>query len=471
MSGDLMGMKENFTSMVQKVQPWILSHFMMWLDLKVAEYKVHGCMILDQTGISSPRWLSDNICSQTTRIPKLTHVTNENKDEDNAFQAMNQSAMFPGETSSKPHNNQPQINFLPNPITNNFNRKTSSLASCLSSPEIQIQEFPSSSPSVSSSLLNLPKRQDSYRNENELAPNMTIPLHHAMAVEENNQRTIDRIEIHSSDNLNSSSVNGFQKANLEKDCMNLEEEMNLNYDVEIKAEPFSSFSEEEVNLQSNCATQYDILGSVGKMNQNDVNQSIGCEGNITQSKGTITIDLNGKILEEDTDNIMMSQKPQLGEQQQHHMMQQQQQSSALPPVESLTGRMFLHQIPVINLQNCNVRKVTSTTGRNKKSVPAVLSSSKLSTNSNNTRGKFICQTCGKIFRCLSSLSRHKWLHREKRHRCFVCKRAFHRKDHLYLHLDRQHAKSNEIPCPICAMKSNDLHSIYEHIRQCHQNIS
>lgn len=49
MSGDLMGMKENFTSMVQKVQPWILSHFMMWLDLKVAEYKVHGCMILGES--------------------------------------------------------------------------------------------------------------------------------------------------------------------------------------------------------------------------------------------------------------------------------------------------------------------------------------------------------------------------------------------------------------------------------------
>lgn len=304
--------------------------------------------VSDQTGISSPRWLSDNICSQTTRIPKLTHVSNENKDEGNAFQAM-----FPGEASSKPHNNQPQINFLPNPITNNFNRKTSSLASCLSSPEIQIQEFPSSSPSVSSSLLNLPKRQDNYRNENEIAPNMTIPLHHAMSVEENSQRTIDRIEIHSSDNLNSSSVNSFQKANMEKDCMNLEEEMNLNYDVEIKAEPFSSFNEEEeVNLQSSCGAQYDMLGSVGKLNQNDVNPSISCESNIIQSKGTITIDLNGKILEEDADN-MMTQKPQLEEQQQHQMMQQ---SSALPPVESLTGRMFLHQIPVINLQNCNVRK-------------------------------------------------------------------------------------------------------------------
>ena len=46
MSVDLMGMKESFSSMVQKVQPWILSHFMIWLDLKVAEYKVHGHMIL-----------------------------------------------------------------------------------------------------------------------------------------------------------------------------------------------------------------------------------------------------------------------------------------------------------------------------------------------------------------------------------------------------------------------------------------
>ncbi|GAB1611132.1 probable serine/threonine-protein kinase DDB_G0282963 [Argonauta hians] len=47
MTLDLHTVKEDFADMVQKVQPWTLSQFVMWLDLKVAEYKVHGYMILD----------------------------------------------------------------------------------------------------------------------------------------------------------------------------------------------------------------------------------------------------------------------------------------------------------------------------------------------------------------------------------------------------------------------------------------
>lgn len=47
MTLDLHTVKEDFSVMVQKVQPWTLSQFVMWLDLKVAEYKVHGYMILD----------------------------------------------------------------------------------------------------------------------------------------------------------------------------------------------------------------------------------------------------------------------------------------------------------------------------------------------------------------------------------------------------------------------------------------
>ncbi|GAB1598317.1 zinc finger protein MSN2-like isoform X1 [Argonauta hians] len=500
MSVDLMGMKENFTLMVQNVQPWILSHFMMWLDLKVAEYKVHGCMILDQTGIASPRWLSDNICSQATRIPKPIQLGNENKDNDNTFHAINQTTLFSQETSSKSHVN--QMNFLPDPITNNLSRKSSSLGSCLPSSEVQIQEFPST-PSVSSSHLSLTKRQDSYRNDHEITPNMTVPLHHAISVEDN---SIDRIEIHSTESLNPSSVNSFQKPNLEKDCMNLVEEINLNYDVEIKSEPYSCYNED-----TDCAPQYDLMGSLTKIDQNDIrNSNISCDNTMAQSKGTITIDLNGKVLDDEAENMIMAQKPpQLNEEQHHQMIQQQQsqqpshhqqqsqqpshhqqqsqqpshqqqqqqshhqqqqQSSLLPPVESLSGRMFLHEIPVIKLQNCNVRKVTSSTGRNKKSLPAVLSSGKLSSNSNsNPRVKIVCQICGKLFRCRSSLSRHKWLHREKRHRCFVCKKAFHRKEHLCLHMKR-HIKSNQISCPICDMKGPTLHVIEEHIRQCHGNV-
>ncbi|KAL3837494.1 hypothetical protein ACJMK2_022847 [Sinanodonta woodiana] len=54
---DLISVKKSFSTVVEEVPPWIFSHFMMWLDLKVAEYKVYGYMLMDEeakkTGYSS----------------------------------------------------------------------------------------------------------------------------------------------------------------------------------------------------------------------------------------------------------------------------------------------------------------------------------------------------------------------------------------------------------------------------------
>ncbi|OWF49361.1 uncharacterized protein LOC110451913 [Mizuhopecten yessoensis] len=47
---ELLSIKEDFGSMIDRIQPWILSHFVMWLDLKIAEYKVNGYMMLDEYG-------------------------------------------------------------------------------------------------------------------------------------------------------------------------------------------------------------------------------------------------------------------------------------------------------------------------------------------------------------------------------------------------------------------------------------
>lgn len=43
---DLGIVKKDFSSLVGNVHPWMLSHFVMWLDIKVAEYKVYGHMVL-----------------------------------------------------------------------------------------------------------------------------------------------------------------------------------------------------------------------------------------------------------------------------------------------------------------------------------------------------------------------------------------------------------------------------------------
>ncbi|KAL5009853.1 hypothetical protein ScPMuIL_012158 [Solemya velum] len=44
---DLHTVKEDFSVLMVQVQPWTLAQFVMWLDLKVAEYKVNGVMDLD----------------------------------------------------------------------------------------------------------------------------------------------------------------------------------------------------------------------------------------------------------------------------------------------------------------------------------------------------------------------------------------------------------------------------------------
>ncbi|KAK3595083.1 hypothetical protein CHS0354_043184 [Potamilus streckersoni] len=58
---DLHKIKADFADLVLQVQPWTLTQFVMWLDLKIAEFKVHGYMALDQSKRTIPRWLEDEI--------------------------------------------------------------------------------------------------------------------------------------------------------------------------------------------------------------------------------------------------------------------------------------------------------------------------------------------------------------------------------------------------------------------------
>lgn len=46
MSTDYHTAQGDFTSIVYRLQPMVLSNFVMWLDLKVAEFKVYGQMLL-----------------------------------------------------------------------------------------------------------------------------------------------------------------------------------------------------------------------------------------------------------------------------------------------------------------------------------------------------------------------------------------------------------------------------------------
>ncbi|KAL5018120.1 hypothetical protein ScPMuIL_003842 [Solemya velum] len=57
MSTDYHVAQGDFSSIVYRLQPMVLSNFVMWLDLKVAEFKVYGQMLLDaETDVNSTKW-------------------------------------------------------------------------------------------------------------------------------------------------------------------------------------------------------------------------------------------------------------------------------------------------------------------------------------------------------------------------------------------------------------------------------
>ena len=43
---DLCKIKEDFSGLVKEAQPWTLTQFVMWLDLKLSEFKIKGYMVL-----------------------------------------------------------------------------------------------------------------------------------------------------------------------------------------------------------------------------------------------------------------------------------------------------------------------------------------------------------------------------------------------------------------------------------------
>ncbi|OWF52280.1 uncharacterized protein LOC110447978 [Mizuhopecten yessoensis] len=54
---DLCTVKHSFSELINVMNPWTQSHFVMWLDIKVAEYKVYGKMVLDNKSVTTPEWL------------------------------------------------------------------------------------------------------------------------------------------------------------------------------------------------------------------------------------------------------------------------------------------------------------------------------------------------------------------------------------------------------------------------------
>ncbi|CAC5398718.1 ZNF423 [Mytilus coruscus] len=84
-------------------------------------------------------------------------------------------------------------------------------------------------------------------------------------------------------------------------------------------------------------------------------------------------------------------------------------------------------------------------------------------------GKFVCELCSKTFTNRSSYFRHKRIHGEKKYHCFVCDKAFHRKEHLQSHIHR-HTKSFPLKCCKCSYESHSLDEANTHFQDNHSHL-
>ncbi|CAC5403430.1 unnamed protein product [Mytilus coruscus] len=83
---DLSKIKEDFSVLVKEAQPWTLTQFVMWLDLKLSEFKIKGYMVLDHNIKTKPKWLvEDNIVGDITPSPAPCQNCNKPRREERQF--------------------------------------------------------------------------------------------------------------------------------------------------------------------------------------------------------------------------------------------------------------------------------------------------------------------------------------------------------------------------------------------------
>lgn len=66
---DLFKIKEDFSFMVKEAEPWTLTQFVMWLDLKLSEFKTKGYMVLDHNVKTKPKWLEEDTITSDIAPP------------------------------------------------------------------------------------------------------------------------------------------------------------------------------------------------------------------------------------------------------------------------------------------------------------------------------------------------------------------------------------------------------------------
>lgn len=91
-------MKHSFSELIRVMNPWTQSHFVMWLDIKVAEYKVYGKMVLDNKSVTTPEWLRNKNLGMEFET-EAGQTSKDQQMEDNVFDTKDQQ----GHSSTSQH--------------------------------------------------------------------------------------------------------------------------------------------------------------------------------------------------------------------------------------------------------------------------------------------------------------------------------------------------------------------------------
>ncbi|XP_013778052.1 zinc finger protein 271-like [Limulus polyphemus] len=80
---------------------------------------------------------------------------------------------------------------------------------------------------------------------------------------------------------------------------------------------------------------------------------------------------------------------------------------------------------------------------------------------------YVCEQCGKAFRCSSYLHKHLKVHSEGEHECQTCGRKFKNKSHVQRHAVI-HQGVKPFPCHLCDYSCNVKCNLLKHIRTVHK---
>ncbi|KAJ8307095.1 hypothetical protein KUTeg_015179 [Tegillarca granosa] len=522
-SSDLMNVKHEFTSLIQEVQPWILSHFVMWLDLKVAEFKVYGYMILDQTSESQHATINECpirradgklISKQRVRsepdvtiIPRSKINSSVNGVTQNTDSANRRNVgMVPLVTQTKEADNiqsnsercSEKVNNIENIVTlhmggiNNNNNNNNNIASSNKASLTESFDKQRQNHSESGYLSNI-QSNCNVRKKN-LSESVQRGIHQSDCMNVSGAATSqDEIEsCYTQNNLPLYKSLQFSRVisnnprnrykTIDDGLQNSDE--NECQDTSNETTNFQLCSEENSEIQSQ---QLDNVQRYQSVTSTDTNQNADIVDHVTsdlildESTGTVVVKIED---DSDYEQFNCSMRVVSPDKNGHYRSFSSSSDQDLSNVASqqtnednmvYSGTSTVSDGTSLYLVCSNQEESTMSVGspfkhsdgipKNQFERTAYNHSSKWKKWIDPESGKYKCIQCNKLFVNRSSFYRHKRLHGEKRFHCFMCDKAFHRSEHLRIHI-RRHGKIDSLCCHNCNKHCDNLQTYQDHVEQC-----